>query len=98
MLSFLPSSRELDPAWFEVAAEAPKDIRVADELLIDLRFAANGQTDESLQDCVRTLHVEGVDIRTLDIEGPLKTETDCRAKDRIDREALLELETRLERP
>ena len=47
---------------------------------------------------MRTLHVEGVDIRTLDIEGPLKTETDCRAKDRIDREALLELETRLERP
>lgn len=47
---------------------------------------------------MRTLHVEGVDIRTLGLEGLLKTKTDYRAKDRIDREALLELKTRLERP
>ncbi|MHB1199758.1 MAG: hypothetical protein ACYCZ6_09400, partial [Polaromonas sp.] len=63
-------------------------IRVADELLIDLLFAANGQSYESLQDHVRTLTVDGVQIRTLDIEGLLKTKTDYRDKDRIDREAL----------
>ncbi len=97
-LSFLPSSRELDPAWFEVAAEAPENIRVADELLIDLLFAANGQTYESLQGHVRTLQVDGVAIRTLDIEGLLKTKTDYRVKDRIDREALLEIRTRLQQP
>ena len=97
-LSFLPSSREQDPAWFEVPAEQPQNIRVADELLIDLLFGANGQTYESLRDHVRTLSVDGVDIRTLDIEGLLKTKTDYRAKDRIDREVLLELKTRLERP
>lgn len=34
------------------------------------------------------LDVEGVEIRTLDIEGLLKTKTDYRDKDRIDREAL----------
>jgi len=97
-LSFLPSSRELDPAWFVVDAEAPENIRVADELLVDLLFAANGQTYESLQEHVRTLQVDDVAIRTLDIEGLLKTKTEYRAKDRIDREALLEIKTRLQRP
>lgn len=94
-LSFLPSSQELDPEWFDVPAGAPENIRVADELLIDLLFAANGQTFESLQAHVRSLLVDGVDIRTLDIEGLLKTKTDYRDKDRIDREVLLRLKAQL---
>lgn len=68
---------------------------VADDVLIDLLFAANGQTYESLQDRVRSITVEGVDIRTLDIEGLLKTKTDYRDKDRIDREVLLRLKAQL---
>ena len=87
-LSFLPSSQELEEQWFAPPAGEPENIRVADELLIDLLFAANGQTYESLQSHIRTLNVEGVEIRTLDIEGLLKTKTDYRDKDRIDREAL----------
>ena len=87
-LSFLPSSQELEEEWFAPPASEPENIRVADELLIDLLFAANGQTYESLQSHIRTLTVEGVEIRTLDIEGLLKTKTDYRDKDRIDREAL----------
>jgi hypothetical protein len=87
-LSFLPSSRELEEDWFAPPAGEPENIRVADELLIDLLFAANGQTYDSLQSHIRTLIVEGVEIRTLDIEGLLKTKTDYRDKDRIDREAL----------
>lgn len=87
-LSFLAASKELDPQWFEVGAEEPENIRVADELLIDLLFAANGQSYESLQPHVRTLEIEGVQVRTLDIEGLLKTKTDYREKDRIDRDAL----------
>ena len=87
-LSFLPSSQELEEEWFEPPAGEPENIRVADELLIDLLFAANGQTYESLQSHIRTLNVEGVEIRTLDIEVLLKTKTDYRDKDRIDREAL----------
>ena len=94
-LSFLPSSKELDVQWFAPPADEPENIRVADELLIDLLFAANGQTYESLQDHVRTLTVDGVQIRTLDIEGLLKTKTDYRDKDRIDREALLRLKQQL---
>ena len=87
-LSFLPASKELDVQWFAPPADEPDNIWVADALLIDLLFAANGQSYESLQDHVRTLAVDGVQIRTLDIEGLLKTKTEYRYKDRIDREAL----------
>ena len=94
-LSFLASSQELDAEWFATPTDEPENIRVADDLLIDLLFAANGQTYESLQDHVRTLTVDGVQIRTLDIDGLLKTKTDYRYKDRIDREALLRLKQQL---
>ncbi len=87
-LSFLPASKELDPQWFDINTAEPENIRVADELLIDLLFAANGQTYESLQPHIRTLDIGGVQIRTLDIEGLLKTKTAYREKDRIDRDAL----------
>lgn len=87
-LSFLPSSQDLQEDWFAPPPDEPENIRVADSLLIDLLFAANGQTYESLQAHVRKLTVDGVTIHTLDIEGLLKTKTDYRDKDRIDREAL----------
>ncbi len=76
-------------------ADAPENISVADNLLIDLLFAANGQTYESLQGHVRVLTVDGVEIRTLNIDGLLKTKTDYRDKDRIDREALERLKRML---
>ena len=94
-LSFLPSSKELQADWFAPPPGEPENIRVADDLLIDLLFAANGQTYEGLQNHVRTLCVEGVQIRTLDIEGLLKTKTDYRDKDRIDRDALMRLKALL---
>lgn len=94
-LSFLASSRELRAEWFGPADE-PENIRVADEMLIDLLFAANGQTYQSLQSHVRAVRIEGVDIRTLDIDGLLKTKTEYRDKDRIDREALLRLKRQLD--
>ncbi len=90
-LNFLPSAAELQPEWFARSTDEPENIRVADDLLIDLLFAANGETYESLQAHVRTLTVDGVDINTLDIEGLLKTKTDYRDKDLIDRKALLQI-------
>lgn len=90
-LGFLSSAAELRREWFAVGADEPENIRVADELLIDLLFAANGETYESLQAHVRSLTVEGVDIRTLDIEGLLKTKTSYRDKDLIDRKALSQI-------
>ena len=94
-LSFLPSSSELDENWFAPPADEPENIRVADSLLIDLLFAANGQTFESLKQHIRTLTIDGVAIQTLDIEGLLKTKTDYRHKDRIDREVLTRLKQQL---
>lgn len=94
-LDFLPSSAELDPAWFEVDPAQPDNIRVADALLVDLLFAANGQTFESLQPHVRRIEVDGVPIATLDIDGLLKTKTDYRDKDRIDKEVLTRLKQEL---
>ena len=90
-LSFLECARELQPAWFATDAAEPENIRVADDLLIDLLFAANGETYESLQPHVRTLSVDGVAIRTLGIEGLLKTKTRHRDKDIIDRKALTDI-------
>lgn len=87
-LDFLAASKELDPQWFEVMGEVPENIRIADDLLVDLLFAANGQDYESLRDHIRILEIEGVQVRTLDIEGLLKTKTSYRDKDRIDRDAL----------
>jgi hypothetical protein len=87
-LDFLPSSRDLAAAWFEPPAGEPENIRIADEILVDILFAANGETFESLQPHVITTEVQGVPVVTLDIEGLLKTKTTFRDKDRIDREAL----------
>ena len=94
-LNFLPSAGELEPKWFERGVDDPENIRVADDLLIDLLFTANGETYESLQPHVRTVTVDGVDINTLDIEGLLKTKTAYRDKDLIDRNALSQILARL---
>ena len=42
-----------------------------------------------------SITVDGVEIRTLDIEGLLKTKTDYRDKDRIDREVLTRIREQL---
>lgn len=96
-LDFLRSSAELDPAWFEVNVAEPENIRVSDDLLIDLLFAANGQTFDSLQPHVRRVTVEGVPVATLDIDGLLKTKTDFRDKDLIDKAVLLRLKQGLDK-
>jgi hypothetical protein len=90
-LNFLPSAGELQPEWFASSTDEPENIRIADDLLIDLLFAANGETYESLQTHMRKLTVDGVDIHTLDIEGLLKTKTAHRDKDLIDRKALSQI-------
>lgn len=90
-LDFLDSASELDASWFASNSAEPENIRVADDLLIDLLFAANGESYESLQPYVRTLNVDGVGICTLDIEGLLKTKTTYREKDVLDRQALLKI-------
>lgn len=87
-LDFLAAARELDPAWFEGRDDEVENIRVADELVVDLLFAANGETYETMQPFVRELNLEGVRIRVLNIDGLLRTKTDSREKDILDKRML----------
>jgi hypothetical protein len=60
-----------------------------------LLFAANGETFDSLQAHIKTLKIQDVDIQTLDIDGLLKTKTDYREKDVLDKQALRRLQAQL---
>jgi hypothetical protein len=97
-LQFLASAKDLKAEWFEPASDAsPENIRVADELLIDLLFTANGQTYESVQPWMRQLDVDGTPVRVLDIDGLIRTKTDYREKDLLDKQALLRIKEQLQR-
>ncbi|MBA2592921.1 MAG: nucleotidyl transferase AbiEii/AbiGii toxin family protein [Pseudomonadota bacterium] len=85
-LSVLPDgiANELDPDWF-IEGET---IRVADAFVVDLMFNACGETYESLRPHAITIDFDGVPVRTLDIEGLLKTKQTLRVKDKLDRDIL----------
>jgi hypothetical protein len=88
-LSFLVASRELDAAWFVPSEDGNvENIRVADDLLVDLLFSANGETYESVQPYVRELVIEGTPVKVLNIDGLIKTKTDYREKDLLDKQML----------
>jgi hypothetical protein len=91
-LDFLASSIELNPTWFEPLSDGEvENIRVADDLIIDLLFAANGQTLSDLKNHVTEVSVKGVSIKVLNIDGLLKTKTDYREKDILDKSMLRKL-------
>lgn len=92
-LGFLNSAKELQAEWFSVEANAGEiqNIRIEDDLVVDILFAANGQTYQSLSPHIKTISFDGMTIRTLDIDGLLKTKTNFREKDIIDRAALLRI-------
>jgi hypothetical protein len=91
-LNFLASSAELKPEWFAPGADGTmENIRVADDLLVDLLFAANGRTYESVQQHVRELEIEGIRVRVLNIDGLLETKTDYREKDVLDKRVLMQI-------
>jgi hypothetical protein len=94
-LDFLESARDIDPAWFSREANQPdvENIRIADRIVIDVLFAVNGETFETLQPHVRVLELEGISIPVLDIEGLLKAKTDYREKDVLDKAMLRRLKS-----
>lgn len=75
---------QLDPDWF---AES-ETIRVADEFVVDLMFSACGESIETLRDHIVGIDLDGVALRTLDLEGLLKTKQTSREKDKLDRSIL----------
>jgi hypothetical protein len=72
-----------------------ENIRVADDLLVDLLFSANGETYESVQPFVREIVIEGVAVRVLNIDGLLRTKTDYREKDVLDKQVLTRIKREL---
>lgn len=92
-LSFLASARDIVPAWFSREANEPdvENIRIADRIVIDILFAVNAETFESLQAHVRVVELDGVAIPVLDIDGLLKAKTDYREKDVLDKAMLRRL-------
>ncbi|MBK6294304.1 MAG: hypothetical protein IPF55_08235 [Rhodoferax sp.] len=72
------------PAWFPEG----DTIRVADAFVVDLMFTASGEDYESLLPHAVTIDFDGVPLRTVTLEGLLKTKQTTREKDRMDRTIL----------
>ncbi len=75
------SGKELDPSWFE-EGEA---IRVADAFVVDIMFNACGETYDTLKHYAETIEVDGVPVKTINLEGLLRTKQTVRDKDVSDR-------------
>lgn len=75
------SARALDPAWFEEGG----NIRVADAFVVDLMLNACGETYETLKRYAETVDLDGLPIRTVNLEGLLRTKQTLRDKDVADR-------------
>lgn len=78
------AARDLDPAWF---AEG-ENIRVADAFVIDILLNACGETFDSLVPFAETVDVDGIPVRTVNLEGLLRTKQSAREKDVADRRIL----------
>lgn len=74
-------AKDIDPAWFPEG----ETIRVADAFVVDLMFKACGESFESLLPYAVTIDFEGVPLRTVNLEGLLKTKQSSREKDKMDR-------------
>lgn len=75
------AARDLDAAWFE---EGEK-IRVADTIVVDIMLNACGETYESIKQFAETVELDGIPIRTVNLEGLLRTKQTMRDKDAMDR-------------
>lgn len=60
-------------------------------MLVDLLFAANGQTLDDLKSHIVQIEIEGVAVQLLNIDGLLKTKTDYSEKDILDKSVLTRL-------
>ncbi len=75
------AARDLDVAWFE----EDENIRVADTIVVDIMLNASGETYETLKQFAETVELDGIPIRTVNLEGLLRTKQTMRDKDAMDR-------------
>jgi hypothetical protein len=72
---------DIDPNWFE----AGENIRVADTFVVDVMLNACGETYETLKEFAETVDLDGLPVRTVNLEGLLRTKQTMRDKDVADR-------------
>lgn len=75
------AAKDIDPVWFDEG----ENIRVADAFVVDIMLNACGETFETLQQYAETIDMDGLPIRTINLEGLLRTKQTTRDKDIVDR-------------
>lgn len=75
------AAKDIDPTWFEEG----ENIRVADDFVVDIMLNACGETYETLKQYAETIDLDGLPIRTINLEGLLRTKQTMRDKDVADR-------------
>ena len=78
------AAKDLEPAWFTEG----ENIRVADAFLVDIMLNACGETYETLLKFAVTVDLEDIPVRTVNLEGLLRTKQTLRDKDVADRHIL----------
>ena len=78
------AAKDIDPAWFNEG----ENIRVADVFVVDIMLNACGETYETLKKYSETVDMDGLPIRTVNLEGLLRTKQTMRDKDIADRAVL----------
>lgn len=75
------AARDIDPVWFTEG----ENIRVGDEITVDLMLNANGQTYDSLLPYAQVVELEdGLRVHTVTLEGLALTKRTMRDKDLAD--------------
>jgi hypothetical protein len=75
------AAKDIDSAWFEEG----ENIRVADEFVVDIMLNAGGETYETLNRFAELIDLDGIPVRTINLEGLLRTKQTKRDKDVADR-------------
>jgi hypothetical protein len=75
------AAKDIDPAWFEEG----ENIRVADEFVVNIMLNASGGAYETLNRFAEVLDLDGIPVRTINLEGLLRTKQTMREKDVADR-------------
>jgi len=75
------AAESIEPEWFE----AGENIRVADAFIVDIMLNANGHTFDTLRQYSQTIDLDGIPVKTINLEGLLLTKQTLRDKDVSDR-------------
>lgn len=78
------AAKDIDPQWFTEG----ENIRVADAFVVDVLLNANGHSYEALSRYTEIVDLDGIPVRTINLEGLLLTKRTLREKDIADRMVL----------